>query len=260
MRDSCRDGLTEPSRIPRKNNTKPVHLLSSKKANDSSADLSSTGPQSRVTAPLDDITIPNRQKSTKRDPVLEQPDSLYTDADVTRRLGLSEGQRLKLDVPAPSSRKRKTAPNFDIELVTLKCSQSPPSSKDILSDSQSDDDLANICESLCEGNRVHSKDPSSSKVDALLRADDFNDTIMDALSPTPPPTRKRACNSLSPDCSPPQKRLKNNNAPYRPYSPRQELVNDGLRQKRFKSGHKLFGSPSALLTTKVKRQKLLFIN
>ncbi|KAG1761698.1 Sec63 Brl domain-containing protein [Suillus occidentalis] len=245
----CRDGLTEPSRIPRKNNTKPVHLLSSKKANDSSTDLSSTGPQSRVTAPLGDVTISNRQKSTKRDPVLEQPDSLYTGADATRRLGLSEGQRPKLDVPAASSRKRKTAPNFDIELVTLKCSQSPPSSKDILSDSQSDDELANICESLCEGNRVYSKDPSSSKVDAILRADDFNDTIMDALSPTPPPTRKRACNSLPPDSSSPWKRLKNNNAPDRPSSPRQELANDGLHQKRFKSGHKLFGS-SALLATK----------
>ncbi|KAG2755826.1 P-loop containing nucleoside triphosphate hydrolase protein [Suillus brevipes Sb2] len=243
----CRDGLTEPSRIPRKNNTKPVNLLSSKKANDSSADLSSTGPQSRVTAPLGDVTIPNRQKSTKRDPVLEQPDSLYTGADVTRRLGLSESQQLKLDVPAPSSKKRKTAPNFDIELVTLKCSQSPPSSKDILSDSQSDDDLANICELLCEGNRVHSK---ASRSEALLRADDFNDTTMDALSPTPPPTRKRASNSLLPNSSPPRKRLKSNNAPYRPYSPRQELGNDGLHQKRFKSGLKLFGSPSALLTTK----------
>lgn len=248
MRDSCRDGLTEPSRIPRKNNTKPVHLLSSKKANDSSVDLSSTGLQSRVTAPLGDVPIPKRQKTTKRDPVLEQRDSLHTGADVTRRLGLSEGQRLKLDAPAPSSRKRKTAPNFDIELVTLKCSQSPPSSKDTLSDSQSDDNLANISELLCEGKRVHSKDHSSSEV-ALFRDDDFNGTAMDALSLTPPPTRKRACDFLPPDSSPPRKRLKSNNAPYRPYSPRQELANGG----RFKSGLKLFGSPSALLTTKVKR-------
>ncbi|KAG2041892.1 Sec63 Brl domain-containing protein [Suillus americanus] len=242
----CRDGLTEPSRVPRKSNTKPVHLLSSNKAHDSSVDLSSTGHKTRVTTPLGDVPIPKRQNTTKRDPVLEQCDSPRTGADVNRRLGPSEG-RLRQDAPAPSSRKRKPAPNFDIELVTLKCSQSP---KEILSDSQSDDDLANISELLCEGKHVRSRDHSSSEVDALVRDDDFNDTAMDALSPTPFPTRKRACDSLSPDSSPPRKRPKSNNASYRPYSPRQELANDGRHQKRFKSGLKLFGSPSALPTAK----------
>ncbi|KAG1891431.1 P-loop containing nucleoside triphosphate hydrolase protein [Suillus subluteus] len=246
---NCRDGLTEPSRVPRKNNTKPVHLLSSKKAHDSSVDLSSTGPKSCVTTPFGDVPIPKRQKPTKRDPVLEQRDSPHTGANVNRSLAPSEG-RLKQDAPAPSSRKRKPAPNFDIELVTLKCSQSPPSSKEILSDSQSDDDLANISELLCEGKHVRLKDQSNSEVDALVRGDDFNDTAMDALSPTPSPTRKRACDSLSPDSSPPRKRPKCNNASYRPYSPRQELANDGRHQKRFKSGLKLFGSPSALPAAK----------
>ncbi|KAG1903838.1 uncharacterized protein F5891DRAFT_1208495 [Suillus fuscotomentosus] len=242
----CRDGLTEPSRIPRKN-TKPGHLLSSKKAHNSSIDLSSTGPNSRVTAPLGDVSIPKRQKTTKRDLVLEQRNSLHTGADVNGKLGLSEGQRLKQDASALSSRKRKPAPNFDIELVTLKCSQSPPSSKDILSDSQSDDDLANIYELLCEGKDVRSKDHSSSENGALVRDDDFNDTAMDALSLTPPPTRKRVCDPLPPDSSPPRKRLKSNNASYRPYSPRQESANDDRHTKRFKSDLKLFGSPSALL-------------
>jgi hypothetical protein len=171
-------------------------------------------------------------------------------------LGLSEG-RLKQDAPAPSSRKRKPAPNFDIELVTLKCSQSP-SSKEIFSDSQSDDDLASIYELLCEGNYNRSKDQSGSEDHALVRDDDFNDTAMDALSPTPSTTRKRACNSISPDSSPPQKRLKSNNASYRPYSPGQESADDGRHQKRFKFGLKLFGSPSALLAPEVKLLKMLF--
>ncbi|KAG2147242.1 Sec63 Brl domain-containing protein [Suillus cothurnatus] len=253
---NCRDGLTEPSRVPRKNNTKPTHLLSSKKARDPSVDLSSTGPKNRVTTPLGDVPIPKRQKTTKRDPALEQRSSPYTGADANRRLGLSEG-RLKQDAPAPSSRKRKPAPNFDIELVTLKCSQSP-SSKEIFSNSQSDDDLASIYELLCEGNYDRSKDQSGSEDHALVRDDDFNDTAMDALSPTPSPTRKRACNSISPDSSPPQKRLKSNNASYRPYSPGQESANDGRHQKRFKLGLKLFGSPSALLAPEVKLLKILF--
>ncbi|KAG1789378.1 uncharacterized protein HD556DRAFT_1446994 [Suillus plorans] len=244
----CRDGLTEPSRVPIKN-TKPGHLLSSKKAHNSSIDLSSTGPNSRVTAPLGDVPIPKRQKTTKRDLVLEQRDSLHTGADANGKFRLSEGQRLKQDASALSSRKRKPAPNFDIELVTLKCSQSPPSSKDILSDSQSDDDLANIYELLCEGKDVRSKDHSSSENGALVRDDDFNDTAMDAFSLTPSPTRKRACDPLPPDSSPPRKRLKGNNASYRPYSPRQESANDDRRTKRFKS-YKLFGSPSALLAAK----------
>ncbi|KAG1778474.1 hypothetical protein EV702DRAFT_154436 [Suillus placidus] len=246
----CRDGLTEPSRVPRKNNTKLVHLSSSKKADNSSVNLSSTGSKSRVTVPLGNVPIPKRQKTARHDPVLEQRDLLHSGDHVDRRLELSEGQRLKLDVSVPSSRKRKPAPNFDIELVTLKCSQSPPSSKDILSDSQSDDDLATIYELLGEGKHVRSKDHSISEVDALVRDDDFNDIATNALSPTPSPTRKRACDSLPPDSSPPRKRPKSNNVPYRPYSPRQELANDGRHQERFKSGLKLFGSPSALLTAK----------
>ncbi|KAG2146850.1 Sec63 Brl domain-containing protein [Suillus bovinus] len=236
----CRDGLTGPSRVPRKN-TKPVHLLSAKKAHDSSIDLSC---KSQATTPLGDVPIPKRQKTTKRDLVLEQRNSLHTGADANRKLGLSEGQRLKQDAPAPLSRKRKLVPNFDIELVTLKCSQSPPSSKDLLSDSQSDNDLANIYELLCEGKDVRSKDHSSSEIDALVRDDD---TTMDALSKTPSPTRKRACDSLPPNNSTPRKRLKSDNTPYRPYSPRQELANDGRHPKHFKSGLKLFGSPYALL-------------
>ncbi|KAG0697011.1 DEAD-domain-containing protein [Suillus ampliporus] len=236
----CRDGLTEPSRIPRKNNdTKPVHLPSSKKADDSSFNVSSIGSKSQVTMPLDDVPIPNRRKAAKRNPALEQLDSFHTGADVNRRLMLTEGQRLKLDRPAPSSSKRKRAPNFDIELATLKCSQSP-SSKDImiLSDSQSDDELGNICELLGEGKRVRSKtDHPNSEV----RDDNYNE----ALSPTP--TRK----PLPPNSSPPRKRLKTGNTPYRPYSPRRESANDGRYQKRFKSGLKLFGSPSDLLIAKV---------
>ncbi|KAG2349464.1 P-loop containing nucleoside triphosphate hydrolase protein [Suillus weaverae] len=207
----CRDGLTEPSRISRKNNTKLVHLPSSKKADNSSVNSSSTGSKSRVTVPLGNVPTPKRQKTARHDPVLEQRDLLHTGAHVDRRLGLSEGQRLKLDVSVPSSRKCKPAPNFDIELVTLKCSQSPPSSKDILSDSQSDDDLANIHELLGEGKHVRSKDHSISEVDALVRDDDFNDIATNALSLTPSPTRKRTCDSLPPDSSPPRKRPKSNN-------------------------------------------------
>ncbi|KAG1754344.1 hypothetical protein EDB19DRAFT_1902496 [Suillus lakei] len=246
----CRDGLTEPSRVPRKNNTKPVHLPSPKKADDSSINLSSTGSENRVTVPLSNVPIPKQQKTAKRNPALEQLDFLHAGA-VNRRLGFSEGQRLKIDAPVPSSskRKRKPAPNFDIELATLKCSQSP-SSKDILSDSQSDDDLANIYELLGEGKHVRSKGYSSPEVDALVRDDNFNDTAMGALSPTPSPTRNRACDSLPLHSSPPRKRLKSDNTPYRPYSPGRELANDGCHQKRFKSGLKLFGSPSDLLTAK----------
>ncbi|KAG2362507.1 hypothetical protein BDR07DRAFT_1451114 [Suillus spraguei] len=205
----CRDGLTEPSRVPRKNTQSPSRLL-------------------RRPA------IYRTQKSIYRAAwqFLEQHDSLRTGtANVKRRLGLSEGQRLKQDAPASSSRKCKPAPNFDIELVTLKCSH--------------------VYELLCDGKHVRSKDHSSSEANAL--DDDFNDTAMDVLSLTPSPTHKRACDSLPPNSSPPRKRLKSNNAPYKPYSPGQELANDGRHEKRsqVESGLKLFGSPSSLLAAKV---------
>ncbi|KAG1756350.1 DEAD-domain-containing protein, partial [Suillus paluster] len=242
----CRDGLTEPSRVPRNNNnTKPVHLPRSKKPDDSSFNLSSAGSKSQVTVPLGDVPIPKRRKAAKRNSDLEHLDSLHTGPVVNRRLGLTEGQRLKLDAPMPS--KRKPVPNFDVELTTLKCSQSP-SSKDILSDSQSDDELANICDLLSEGKHVRSKTDNSN---SEIRDDNYNEPAMSGLSPSPSPSHKRTCDSLPLNGSPPRKRLKSSNMPYRPYSPKREAAKHGRHQKHFKSNLKLFGSPPDLLIAKV---------
>ncbi|OAX41690.1 P-loop containing nucleoside triphosphate hydrolase protein [Rhizopogon vinicolor AM-OR11-026] len=168
----CRDGLPEPPR--KKNDTKPNQ--NSKKANHSSPNLPSTGLRNQVTVPLDDIPNLERPKAAKRDPVLEQLDSLHTGADINQRLRLSDGKRLKLAAPK-SSRKRNPAPNFDIELATLKRSPSP-ASQHMLSDSQSDDDLPNMSELLGQGNHVRSKtDYVNSKVDALIRNDEDKSAI-----------------------------------------------------------------------------------
>lgn len=192
---------------------------------------------------LDDVQILERRKAANRNPALEQLDSLHTGADINKRLQLSEGKRLKLAAPK-SSNKRKPAPNFDIELATLKRSQSPGTSNHILSDSQSDDDLVNISELLGHGKHVLSKtDYSNSEVNAPIRDDD-NESAIYALSLTHTPTRKRAYDCGGPTTALPLKDSPSRNAGHRPYSPRGELVNDDRQQKRFKAGITLFGSPS----------------
>ncbi|OJA17319.1 hypothetical protein AZE42_04133 [Rhizopogon vesiculosus] len=243
----CRDGLPEPPR--KKNDTKPNQ--SSKKANHSSPNLPSTGLRNQVTVPLDDVPNLERPKAAKRDPVLEQLDSLHTGADINRRLRLSDGKRLKLTAPK-SSRKRNPAPNFDIELATLKRSPSP-TSQHMLSDSQSDDDLPNMSELLGQGNHVRSKtDYVNSKVDGLIRNDEDKSAMYD-LSQSLPPIRKRtydcddSTTALLPNDSPPPKRLKSSNPTHRLDSPRRKSVNEERRQKHFKAGRTLFGSSDVLI-------------
>lgn len=160
---------------------------------------------------------------------------------------LSEGKRLKLAALKSASR-HKPAPNFDIELATLKCSQSPTSNH-VLTDSQSDDDLGNVSELLGRGKHVRSKtDYSNSGVDVLIQNDDDNEFTMCALSSTLTPIRKRAlaCDdpttALPPKSSPPRKRLRSGNTTYRPYSPIRD--EEHHHQKRFKASLTLFGSPS----------------
>lgn len=224
--------MTEPPK--KKNDTKPVHLSSSNKANNSSPNLSSTGLE--------------RPKKSTRSPVLEALDSLHTGADINRRLQLSDGKRLKLAAPKSSS-KRKPAPNFDIELATLKCSPSS-TSKHVLSDSQSDDDLPNVSELLGQGKHVRSKTNYANKVDALVRDDDESAICVSS------PIRKRAydCDDPTtaqpPDGSLPQKRLKSGQSTHRP-SPRRKSLNEDRHQKRFKASLPIFGSASDILIKEV---------
>jgi len=209
---------------------------------------------------LDDVPILEQRKAAKRDPTLERLDSLHTRADINRRLQLSDGKRLKLATPKSSS---KLAPNFDIELATLKCSQSP-TSKDNLSDSQSDDGLVNVSEFLGHGKRVLSKaDYSNLDVDAPIRDDGNNESVRYALSPTITPTRKRAYDYSSHTTALPHKdpvkRLKSANTAHKPYSPRWESVKEPHQQKHFKADLMLLDSPSDIHIEKVYHE-IPFVN
>ncbi|KAH7923546.1 P-loop containing nucleoside triphosphate hydrolase protein, partial [Leucogyrophana mollusca] len=238
----CRDGLPEPPRGPKKRLENPEPIASVTKR------LPESKPIQVVL--LDDVPNVKKQKRLKSDPVLRQLDDLHRGAGVDRNIKLPEGRRLKMDDSGPSKGQRKPAPNFDLELTTLRCSVSPAAKihSGIASD---DDEMLTISELLDVGKTARSESNySNSEVDALIRnlplgGGDDEVEIIDAppfaaLPPMPVTLpRKRARSPVPP----------------KSFCPFDDGNNDQPQPKRIKSttkdSNRQFGSPSGSLKEKV---------
>ena len=212
MSHSCRDGLSEPPPAPKKRNTvaNPKHLMS---------DKSPSPIFSHTTQPSHTI----RSKAKTQTPgqtndMMQQLENLHESAKDRKRIGIPEGQRVKLNNPSVSAtdsskrRPKPPPPNFELKFADL--NDSPPASQYYIPVNEDDDeDLPDIHDLLnayqpsdvMAGQKKSSStsDYSNSEIDALIRdiplneyetglADDSHDSWRPFSRPvTPLPSRKR---------------------------------------------------------------------
>ncbi|OBZ69133.1 putative ATP-dependent DNA helicase HFM1 [Grifola frondosa] len=120
----------------------------------------------------------NHRSSSKQDISLKHLETLHDRANVKENLKLPEGRRIKLEDPTPTTTKRrKLAPNFDLDFVRLQDEQTV--TLDIADLHDSDDELPEASEIL-DAYRTPRRKPaassddletnySNSEIDALIR-------------------------------------------------------------------------------------------
>ncbi|KIJ69181.1 hypothetical protein HYDPIDRAFT_24034 [Hydnomerulius pinastri MD-312] len=249
----CHEGLLEPPRAPKKKG--------SSNAEDSEAKAVATqeiagkrrlpgdDDPKRLTQAIQVVAV-DRPKPPKRDPILQQLDSLHMNADIARNLRLTDGPK--------TAKRSKTAPNFDLQLTTLRCSQSPLSKT--RTDDDDDDELPLISELLDQEKLPSETNYSNSEVDALIRDMPLDDSRLIRKGEPITSNRKKRTRSQrderpSTTDSPPSQRIQGSNLSYRPYAPIRapsKVISDTPPPKRLKTNNanRLFGCPSHLLKEK----------